>query len=212
MYSTIKEYLSTHNVQLVAVSKTRSQDQIMKLYHQGQRDFGENRVAELLEKYKALPKDIRWHMIGHLQSKKVKSIAPFIYMIHSVDSMKLMDVIEKEATKVNNFIKVLLQIKVAQEDTKYGLSEIALESILTKYQNIESNVEISGLMGMATNTMNRDQIKKEFLLIKNLFEQSKTKFEYLGQDFKELSMGMSNDYDIAVAAGTTIVRIGSLLF
>lgn len=194
---------------LIAVSKTKSNEQILEAYNAGQRDFGENRVQELLPKYEALPKDIRWHLIGHLQTNKVKQIASFVHLIHSVDSEKLLAEINKEAGKCNRVIPVLLQIFIAQEETKFGFSFEEAEALIsaspeTKYPNIR----IEGFMGMATNTEHEDQVRKEFHGLKEFFG----KFEIRNPKFKILSMGMSSDWKIAVAEGSTMIRVGSSVF
>jgi pyridoxal phosphate enzyme (YggS family) len=201
------------HVRLIAVSKTHPVEKIMELYRAGHRLFGENKVQELVAKYIALPKDIEWHMIGHLQTNKVKYIAPFIAMIHSVDSEKLLDVIEKEATKHNRSIPCLLQVHIAREETKFGFSPNELITFLEtanwqKYQHIT----FSGLMGMATYTDNTQQIRDEFRMLAQLFAQVKEKFFNQQPQFNTLSMGMSNDYPIAIEEGSNMIRIGSLIF
>jgi pyridoxal phosphate enzyme (YggS family) len=188
----------------VAVSKTKSAAQIMALYNAGQRDFGENYVQELLEKQEQLPKDIRWHFIGHLQSNKVKYITPFIHLIHSVDSLKLLKEINKQAVNNNRTISCLLQIYIAQEETKFGLDFQEAEDIFKA--NTFDNISITGLMGMTSNTENIEQIKKEYQSLKSFFDSN------AAHHLKYLSMGMSGDYDIAIAHGSNMVRIGSLLF
>lgn len=200
---------------LVAVSKTKSVSEIMVLYNQGQRIFGENKVQELVEKYEELPKDIQWHLIGHLQSNKVKYIASFIQMIHSVDSLKLLFEINKEAKKSNRIIPILLQMHIASEETKFGLSLKELFEILEYYTAPNSelkNIEIQGLMGMATNTQDEQIIRTEFKELKNTFESVKKTILLSKENFNELSMGMSSDYKIAIQEGSTMIRIGSLLF
>jgi hypothetical protein len=200
-------------VKLIVVTKTISPSVILELYNQGHRDFGENKVQELLEKYKQLPKDIRWHFIGHLQTNKVKQIVPFISLIHSVDSFKLVSVINEEAKKVDRVIDCLLQFHVASEPTKYGLSlnegiEVLADINLPEHKN----VRIIGVMGIATFTNDNKIIRKEF---RNLFAYfRKLKFLYMEREpyFKEISMGMSEDYKIAIAEGSTMVRIGSAIF
>jgi hypothetical protein len=190
-------------------------EEIQTLYNQGQRDFGENYVQELMEKEAVLPKDIRWHFIGHLQTNKVKYIAPFVHMIQSVDSLKLLLEIDKHAAKNQRVILCLLQIFIAREESKFGLDEAELDSlILTVNQNREnarfSHSVISGCMGMATLTENQTQIRDEFNHLRKIFEIIKTSFT--SDPVNTLSMGMSNDYLIAMEAGSTMVRIGSLLF
>jgi PLP dependent protein len=214
-YQTILDILKPTGAQLVAVSKTKSVDEIQTLYNLGQRDFGENYVQELIEKESVLPKDIRWHFIGHLQTNKVKYIAPFIHMIQSVDSLKLLLEIDKHATKNQRAILCLLQIFIAHEETKFGLNESELDSlILTVNQNRQnerfSHSVISGCMGMASLTDNQAQIRDEFNQLQKIFEKIKTTFP--SDPVDTLSMGMSSDYLIALKAGSTMVRIGSLLF
>ncbi|HEV3222271.1 MAG TPA: YggS family pyridoxal phosphate-dependent enzyme [Puia sp.] len=214
-YQNILDILKPYGVQLVAVSKTKSVEEIQTLYNQGQRDFGENYVQELMEKEAVLPKDIRWHFIGHLQTNKVKYIAPFVHMIQSVDSLKLLLEIDKHAAKNQRVILCLLQIFIAREESKFGLDEAELDSlILTVNQNREnarfSHSVISGCMGMATLTENQTQIRDEFNHLRKIFEIIKTSFT--SDPVNTLSMGMSNDYLIAMEAGSTMVRIGSLLF
>ncbi|MBK9482899.1 MAG: YggS family pyridoxal phosphate-dependent enzyme [Bacteroidetes bacterium] len=214
-YELISAELKKNNVTLVAVSKTKSIEEIKGLYEQGQRIFGENKVQELIEKQSLLPKDIEWHLIGHLQSNKVKYIAPFIAMIHSVDSLKLLFEINKEAQKNNRIIQVLIQIHIAQESTKFGADEKELIEILEYYCAENSSlqfIEIVGLMGMASNTDDATQVSNEFLHLKSLFNTVKKSFLLNKHSFNQLSMGMSSDYTLAIQAGSTMVRIGSLLF
>ena len=195
-------------VQLVAVSKTHPVAAIKTLYHSGQKTFGENKVQELLEKAPQLPNDIQWHLIGHLQTNKVKYISDFIHTIQSVDSAKLIQEISKQAMKANRTINVLLQIKIAEEDTKYGLEKAEAEEILKKYlDNQYPNVEIKGLMGMASFTENTSQIKAEFQSLKAIFDE----FSALHQ-LETLSMGMSGDFEIAIECGSNSVRVGSAIF
>jgi hypothetical protein len=202
-----------HKVKLIAVSKTKPETLIQEAYDAGQRIFGENKVQEMAVKYQNLPKDIEWHMIGHLQSNKVKYMAPFVSMIHSVDSFKLLEVIDKEAKKNNRLIDVLLQIYIAKEETKFGLSEEeAIELIQQKEQHKLEHVRICGLMGMATNTENKEIIKSEFLYLKAFHESLKSLFFKNDENFKEISMGMSGDYGIAAECGSTMIRVGSLIF
>lgn len=214
-YHSICNELEASNTKLVVVSKNRQINQIMKIYDYGHRLFGENKVQDLIEKYNQFPKDIEWHMIGHLQSNKVKLIAPFISMIHSVDSLKLLFEINKEAKKNNRIISVLIQMHIAQEETKYGADEKELIEILEYYTNENSslkNIEIIGLMGMASNTDDVSQIQQEFQQLKNIFNSIKKTYLLHKNNFTELSMGMSSDYKIAIKEGSTMVRIGSLLF
>jgi pyridoxal phosphate enzyme (YggS family) len=207
----IKSQLPNH-VTLVAVSKTKPVADLMEAYNAGQRVFGENYVQELVEKHEALPKDIQWHFIGHLQSRKVKLIAPFVNLIHGVDSLKLLHEINKEAQKNNRVIDCLLQIFIAEEESKFGLDEKELTEILSseEFKNLK-NIRIIGLMGMATFTENKDQIKKEFQNLKTIFDKvSKQKTENC--QLNTISMGMSGDYQIAIECGSTMVRIGSSIF
>jgi len=212
-YPDIIHLLDQKKVLLVAVSKTQQADAIMELYKAGQRDFGENRVQELREKHELLPKDIHWHLIGHLQTNKVKYIAAWISCIHSVDSWELLVEIDKQAKKNSCVISCLLQIYIASEDTKFGLSEEELYEILDHPQfKTLQNIRIDGFMGMASNSNDKELVRGEFNNLKSLFERVKsTHFEKLSH-FKQLSMGMSGDYQIAIDEGATIVRIGSLLF
>ncbi len=212
-FDELSSFLQEKNVTLVAVSKTRSNEEILSLYNRGQRDFGENRVQEMREKYEALPKDIRWHLIGHLQTNKVKYIAEWVHLIHSVDSLDLLEEINKQAKKYHRVVPCLLQVYIATEETKFGLDEDELLHLLNSdsYQQME-NIRVCGLMGMATNTENESLIRNEFNQLVHLFDKIKAIF--FGQDdaFRQKSMGMSSDYTIAVEMGSTIVRIGSLLF
>lgn len=211
MYKQLVNNLSQQNVKLVAVSKTKPQSAIQDLYDDGQRIFGENRVQELVEKHEALPKDISWHMIGALQKNKVKYIAPFIDLIHSVDSLSLAKVINKEAAKNDRVINVLLQLKIAQEDSKSGYKDEALEHDILTIMGLE-NLCVQGVMGMGTFTSDASITRQEFKQLKTYFDYYKSKFFDQDENFSELSMGMSGDYKIAVEEGTTMVRIGSLLF
>ena len=196
------------NVELVAVSKFHPIEKIKEVYDCGQKVFGENKVQELLTKVNELPADIQWHLIGHLQTNKVKYIAPFIDTIQSVDSEKLLLEINKEAAKNNRIIKVLLQIKIAEEETKYGLEIAEAKEIFSNYlEHKYPNIEILGLMGMATFTDNKNQVKSEFLVLKSLFDELST-FRKL----ETLSMGMSDDFALAIECGSTSVRIGSAIF
>ena len=196
------------NVELVAVSKFHPVEKIKEVYDCGQKVFGENKVQELLTKVNELPVDIQWHLIGHLQTNKVKYIAPFIDTIQSVDSEKLLIEINKEAAKNNRIIKVLLQVKIAEEETKYGLEISEAKEIFSNYlEHKYPNIEILGLMGMATFTDNKNQVKSEFLVLKSLFDELST-FKKL----ETLSMGMSDDFALAIECGSTSVRIGSAIF
>ena len=196
---------------LVAVSKTKPVEDILELYNLGQRDFGENYVQELVGKYEQLPKDIRWHYIGHLQSNKVKYIAPFVHLIHGVDSLSLLKEINKQALKNNRTIDCLLQIHIAKEETKFGLDSDELDTILTRDLTTFKNIRITGLMGMASFSNNMNLVKAEFKYLKSLFDLQALRIRNNGQQIT-LSMGMSADYKIAIEEGTTMVRIGSLLF
>ncbi|MCZ8354578.1 MAG: YggS family pyridoxal phosphate-dependent enzyme [Cyclobacteriaceae bacterium] len=198
---------------LIAVSKTHPVEAIVEAYQAGQRIFGENKVQELVPKYEKLPKDIQWHLIGHLQSNKVKYIAPFIILIHSVDSFKLLEEINKQAKKHNRIIHCLLQIHIAAEETKFGLNETELFQLIEQTGKSDfTNVKIVGLMGMATLTDEVEKIKQEFAGLKRLFETLKSKALPPQFEMKELSMGMSSDYQIAIQEGSTFVRVGSAIF
>jgi len=200
-------------IKLIAVSKTVTAENILKVYNSGHKIFGENKVQELVQKHSLLPKDIEWHFIGHLQTNKIKFIAPFIHMIHSVDSLKLLKVINNEAKKVNRVIKCLLQVHIAQEETKFGFAFNEVEDLLKnlKIENFPF-IEISGLMGMATYTDDIDIVHSEFRSLKNCFELLKNKHFVNCKKFKEISMGMSGDYQIAIQEGSTILRLGSIIF
>jgi len=197
------------NVTLVAVSKTHPASAIMEAYEAGHKIFGENKVQELVEKYEELPKDIEWHLIGHLQTNKVKFIAPFVSLIHSVDSLKLLQEINKQALKNNRVINCLLQIYIANEETKFGLSFAEAEQLIASEEFKQlKNIHITGLMGMATNTEDLKQIRNEFHSLKNFFEKLNTK----GSGLSTLSMGMSSDYKIAIEEGSNMIRVGSTIF
>ncbi len=204
----IKSKLPAH-VTLVTVSKTKPVADLLEAYTAGQRIFGENYVQELVEKQQALPNDFEWHFIGHLQSRKVKLIAPFVSLIHGVDSTKLLQEINKEAAKNNRVIDCLLQIHIAVEESKFGLDEVELTKILTSddFKNLK-NIRIVGLMGMASFTDNQNQIEKEFNYLKTLFD----KLKITNSELQTLSMGMSNDYQLAISCGSTMIRIGSSIF
>jgi len=223
LYHQISNELKEKKVTLVAVSKTKSVEEILELYNVGQRDFGENYVQELTEKYQQLPKDIHWHFIGHLQSNKVKLIAPFVHLIHSVDSEKLLKEINKEAKKNERIIDCLLQVHIAKEETKFGLDENELQQIIqalnlannTNEEKSFKNISIKGLMGMASFTDDEKIVRKEFHSLKTLFDQFTIHHSPLTthhSPFTILSMGMSADYKIAIEEGSNMVRIGSLLF
>ncbi|MCR9012150.1 YggS family pyridoxal phosphate-dependent enzyme [Gabonibacter chumensis] len=200
-------------VKLIAVSKTKPVEAIEEAYKVGQRVFGENRVQELVEKYEALPKDIEWHLIGHLQTNKVKYVAPFVAMIHGVESLRLLDTINKEGEKNGRVIPCLLQFHIAEEETKFGLDEAEAKELLeSENYGRMKNVHIVGVMGMATFTEDRKQIRKEFHHLKTIFDDLKQNYFSHDPAFKELSMGMSGDYPIAVEEGSTMVRVGSSIF
>lgn len=201
------------NVTLVAVSKTQPNEKILEAYQTGHKIFGENYVQELVNKANTLPKDIEWHFIGHLQSNKVKYIAPFVSLIHGVDSLKLLREINKQGQKNNRIIKCLLQIHIAKEETKFGLNETELYEILNseELKNLH-NINIMGLMGMASNTDNTYEIKNEFLFLNNLFNSVQIAYKSFNINVTSLSMGMSNDYLLAVECGSNMVRIGSSIF
>jgi len=208
-----KKELEPENVELIAVSKFNTTDAILEAYEAGQRIFGENIVQELVEKQEALPKDIQWHLIGHLQTNKVKYIAPFIQLIQSVDSLKLLAEINKQAAKNNRVIDCLLQIYIADEDTKFGLDHAeAVELLRSEEYLAMKNIRITGLMGIASNNAEEKQTKDEFQELKVLFDGIKVSFFRKEESFKELSMGMSGDYKLAIEEGTTMVRIGSSIF
>ena len=207
----IKATLPEH-VTLAAVSKTKPISDLLEAYEAGQRIFGENKIQEMAEKWEAMPKDIQWHMIGHVQTNKVKFMAPFVSLIHGVDSLKLLQEINKQAKKNDRIIDCLLQIHIAEEETKFGLDEKELTSLLssTAFDEMQ-NIRIVGLMGMATFTDNKEQIKKEFLHLKSIFDSSQN----LNSEICNLnthSMGMSSDYQLAIECGSTMVRIGSSIF
>ena len=201
------------SVKLVAVSKTKSTEQILEAYQAGQRMFGENKVQELVTKWQLLPKDIEWHFIGHLQSNKVKPIIPFVSLIHGIDSFRLLSTINKEAEKIDRVISVLLEFHIAEEESKFGLSLSEAEEMLTSVEwKSLKNISVRGVMGMATFTTDQIVIKSEFERLSNIFRQLKEKYFQDSEFFCELSMGMSDDYLIALSAGSTLVRIGSKIF
>jgi len=197
------------NITLVAVSKTKSNNEILEAYHAGQRVFGENKIQEMTQKWSELPKDIEWHMIGHVQRNKVKYMVPYVTLIHGVDSIKLLKEINKQANKEQRVISCLLQMHIAEEETKFGFDEDELKALLDSgvLKELE-HVQIKGLMGMATFTENASQIRKEFKTLKAMFETLKKELP----DIAELSMGMSGDYSIAIEEGSTMLRIGSSIF
>jgi pyridoxal phosphate enzyme (YggS family) len=200
-------------VKLVCVSKFHPAETIMEAYHAGERIFGESRVQELVAKQPELPADIRWHFIGHLQTNKIKFIAPFVSLIHGVDSLKVLQEINKQAERANKSVECLLQIHIAEEESKFGFSADELLDVLEENVSLQfPYVKIVGLMGMATYTDNESQVRKEFRSLKALFDKVKTTY-FLGEDsFCELSMGMSQDYQIAIEEGSTLIRIGTSIF
>ena len=215
-YQQISTALGLKNVKLVAVSKTKPVPDIFELYNLGHRDFGENYVQELAEKHLLLPHDIRWHFIGHLQTNKVKYIAPFVHLIHGVDSFKLLVELNKQGLKNHRIIECLLQIHIAQEETKFGLSEAELDELVTDLQKLDGTdqlhfVKITGLMGMASFSDDEKKIRREFDYLASLYDKY-VKVQTTNLEFKHLSMGMSSDYKIAIEEGSNMVRIGSLLF
>ncbi len=209
-YQSIQATLANQEVTLIAVSKTKPNEDLMELYALGQRAFGENYVQELVDKAASLPKDIEWHFIGHLQSNKVKYIAPFVHLIHGVDSEKLLQEINKQAFKQGRVIDCLLQVHIAEEETKFGFDEAGLIELLESGRLANyPNVKIKGLMGMASFSDDRIQVQKEFKQLKKCFELTQNS---MGETCSILSMGMSGDYELAIQEGSTMVRIGSLLF
>jgi pyridoxal phosphate enzyme (YggS family) len=209
----LSKLCSKYKASLVAVSKTKSNAEILEVYAAGQRIFGENKVQELVDKQIQLPKDIQWHLIGHLQRNKVKYIAPFVHLIHAVDSVKLAEEINKEAAKNNRIIPILLQIYIADEETKFGFDwEILMKALEeNELQNLK-HISIQGVMGMATFTEDETQIRQEFQSLKKHFDYLKTNFFHDSESFKEISMGMSGDYKIALEEGSTMIRVGSAIF
>ena len=207
----IKSQLPKH-VTLVAVSKTKPVEDLMEAYHAGQRIFGENKIQEMVEKYELLPKDIQWHMIGHVQRNKVKYMASFVSLIHGVDNFKLLKEINKQALKHNRIINCLLQIKIAKEDSKFGMSsEIAREILSSADLSELINIKIVGLMGMATFTSDQQQLEQEFTFLKQTHDQLKI-FKTDNCDLQTISMGMSGDFKLAINCGSTMVRVGSSIF
>ena len=214
MLETIKSQLSPTGTRLIAVSKTKPAEAVLAMYEKGQRLFGENRTQEAAEKYEKLPKDIEWHLIGHLQRNKVKDIAPFAAMIHSADSARLIAEIDKRAAENERVIDILLQFHIAEEESKYGWqnTETVSEYLGSAAFTTLENVRVCGVMGMATFTSDKEQVRSEFRKLKEYFDYLKNDFFADSPHFKEISMGMSGDYKIAVEEGSTMVRIGSLLF
>jgi len=213
-YRRLSDECRAKQVTLVAVSKTKPVEDILALYEMGHRDFGENYVQELTDKQAQLPKDIRWHFIGHLQSNKVKYIAPFVYMIHGVDSLKLLQEINKQGARQSRKINCLLQIHIASEETKFGLDQAELKELLKNVSSLDDIefAKICGLMGMASFTSNNSLIRTEFQTLKKIFDQALDQYFYHEEYFRELSMGMSSDYTIAIDEGATMIRVGSLIF
>ena len=216
--NTIKSQLPAH-VTLVAVSKTKPVADLMEAYNAGQRIFGENKIQEMTDKWEVMPKDIEWHMIGHVQTNKVKFMAPYVSLIHGVDSLKLLQEINKQAAKNNRVIDCLLQVYIAEEESKFGLDEQELEELLKQVQHDKENfknIRIVGLMGMATFTENKHQIEKEFKHLKTIFDKIAASKDGISKDtinrVSILSMGMSGDYQLAISCGSTMVRIGSSIF
>lgn len=201
------------NVTLIAVSKTKPVSDLQEAYDAGQRIFGENKALEMRDKHQVLPNDIQWHFIGHLQTNKIKYIAPFVTLIHAIDSLSLLEAVNKEAAKNNRVIDCLLQFHIAQEETKFGLDMEEAKSMLESesYNNL-NNINICGVMGMATFTDNAAQVREEFKNLKNIFETLKENYFKENDSFKEISMGMSDDYLIAIEEGATMVRVGSKIF
>ncbi|VAW29341.1 UPF0001 protein YggS [hydrothermal vent metagenome] len=210
---TLWSELDPFNAKLVPVSKTKPNQDLLEAYKTGNRIFGENKVQELVAKAEALPKDIEWHFIGHLQRNKVKYIAPFVSLIHAVDSLKLLKEINKQAAKNNRVINCLLQVHIAQEEAKFGFNTSELKNIINDPElKVLNHIKIIGLMGMATNTSNQKQIQTEFKGLKLIFNELKQSNLPANVEMNELSMGMSNDYKLALKEGSTIVRIGSSIF
>lgn len=208
----MKESLPGH-VTLVAVSKTKPAEDILEAYQAGHKIFGENRVQELVTKAQTLPSDIQWHMVGHLQTNKVKFIAPFVHLIHSIDSFKLLSVINREAQKVDRMINVLLQVHIASEETKFGFSGEEVVQLLSSDEYKElSDIKVTGLMGMATFTRDEQTIRQEFRYLSSVFNRIKDSFFREDPEFCELSMGMSGDYLLAIDEGSTMIRIGTIVF
>jgi PLP dependent protein len=213
MLEQILTELKSSNTKLVAVSKTKPNEAILELYNQGHRAFGENYVQELVNKQETLPQDIEWHFIGHLQSNKVKYIAPFVTMIHSVDSLKLLHEINKQAAKNDRIINVLLQFHIAEEASKFGFDTEGVKILAEELSKATLNhINICGVMGMATFTDDKAQVRREFKELKHIFDNIKLTYFADSQSFTEISMGMSDDYKMAIVEGSTMVRIGSLLF
>ncbi len=213
MIKKILSELKPYGAHLIAVSKTKPIAALQEIYDAGQRDFGENYVQELVDKQAVMPQDIRWHFIGHLQSNKVKYIAPFVHLIHAVDSFSLLNEINKQAKKNERVIDILLQLKINDESTKFGFDDAEINMFFTENQHIMlENINIVGVMGMATFTDNKSQVRSEFQHLKRVFDHVKNIFLVQKNDFQHISMGMSDDYPIALEEGATMIRIGSLIF
>jgi pyridoxal phosphate enzyme (YggS family) len=211
-YQNLLQECITKNVTLIAVSKTKPIEDILELYNLGHRDFGENYVQELIEKEKQLPKDIRWHFIGHLQTNKVKQVVEFVHLIHGVDSLKLLTEINKQSKKINKITECLLQVHIAQEETKFGLDENELKEIIDQLATEPfTNASITGLMGMASFTDNKDQVRQEFQYLKSLLNECNG-WLTVDRQLWTISMGMTADYTIAIEEGSNMIRIGSLIF
>lgn len=196
-------------VELIAISKTKPNEDIMKAYMNGHRSFGENKIQEMSIKFEELPKDIIWHMVGHVQSNKIKYMAPYVNLIHGIDSFKSIKIINKEGQKNNRILNCLLQLKISEEDSKFGLEANSIKQIIFSDEyNQMKNVKIRGIMAMATNTKNKDIIRNEFIYAKHIFDE----ISAMDNNFEILSMGMSNDYHIAIECGSNMIRLGSLIF
>jgi pyridoxal phosphate enzyme (YggS family) len=210
---TFNQLLAPTSCKLIAVTKTKPVEMLMQAYEAGCKRFGENKVQEMVSKQEVLPKDIEWHLIGHLQTNKVKYIAPFVSLIHSIDSFKLLQEVNKQAQKNNRIISCLLQIYIASEETKFGLSYEEAEALIQEPQLAAmQHIQIAGVMGMATFTDNKEQIREEFRGLKTFFDRIKAKNSPANVAFTELSMGMSGDYQIAIEEGSTLIRVGSSIF
>ena len=204
----IKSYVPDH-VEIIAISKTKPSEDIMKAYKIGHRSFGENKVQEMSRKFEELPNDIIWHMVGHVQSNKIKYMAPYVSLIHGIDSFKSIKIINKEGQKNNRILNCLLQLKISKEESKFGLDADALKKIIFSDEYYEmKNIKIKGIMAMATNTNSKDIIRNEFMYAKNIFDE----ISAVDNNFEILSMGMSNDYHLAIECGSNMIRIGSLIF
>ncbi len=209
----LRDQLKKHNAELVAVSKTQSVDRILQLYQEGQRHFGENRVQELVQKHEHLPSNIHWHLIGHLQKNKVKYIVPFVSLIHSIDSIDLIKEIEKQAAKNQRKISILLQFKIAQEASKFGINLDAADDFIHAFNSLKfTHIIVRGVMGMASFVEEQEQVRDEFRKLNSCFNFLKKKYFTSNDEFSIISMGMSGDYKIALEEGSNMVRIGSLIF